>query len=201
MAYFFIRTAKMDDLENLDDFELNVIDKAENATAKRYVQVFGWITFGLGIIYLIISFIRFIMMSFIDAFSDIANNLSHQQNNTFDALKRFVDYQKMLTVVAIIIAILFIVGGIGYALRREWGRKLYLIVCLLGIGYHLFSGYITFFMLSDMNGQLGNNANSMGIFSQGLSSITWFFTSLIPMAYLVINVIIAGNTSTKEIMK
>ncbi len=201
MAYFFIRIAMMNDLETLDDLEFKGIDKAQDATAKRYAQVFGWITFGLGVIYLIISFIRFIMMSFIDAFSDIANNLSHQQNNTFDALQRFVNYQKMLTIVAIIIAVLFIVGGIGYALRREWGRKLYLIVCLLGIGYHLFSGYITFFTISDMNGQLGNNVNSIGVFSQGLNTIAWFFTSLIPMVYLVINVVIAGKTSTKEIMK
>lgn len=191
----------MEEFDNLDDLELNIEERADNRSAKRLVQVFGWITFGLGILYLIVSFIRYIMMSVIDAFSGIADSFSTQQNDTLHTIQRFVDYQKMLTVAAIILSALFILGGIGYAIRREWGRKIYLFVCILGIGYHLFSGYITSFMLSDMNGELGGNANNMGIFSQGFSSITWFFTSLIPIAYLVINVIIAGRVSTKEIMK
>lgn len=191
----------MEEFDNLDDIDLNIDERTENSSAKRYVQVFGWITFGLGIIYLIISFIRYIMMSFIDTFSDIANSFSSQQNEAFDTIQRFVAYQKMLTVVAIIISVLFILGGISYALRREWGRKIYIAVCILGIGYHLFSGYVAFFMLNDMNDQFQGNSNSMGSFSQGISSVTWFFTSLIPMAYLVINIIIAGRPSTKEIMK
>jgi len=201
MTYFFINEAPMDEFDNLDDLELNIEEKAENNSAKRLVQVFGWITFGLGIIYLIVSFIRYIMMSFIDAFSGIANNLSNQQSEAFDFLEKFIAYQKLLTIVAIVISVLFIIGGIGYALRREWGRKIYLVVCILGIGYHLFSGYVTFFILSDMNGPLQGSSNDLGPFSQGVSSITWFFTSLIPMAYLIINVIIAGRVSTKEIMK
>lgn len=183
----------MDEFDNLDDLELNIDERTEDTKTKRYVQVFGWITFGLGIICLIVSFVRLVMMSFMNIFTGIVQH----QNEAFDYINRFIAFQKTLAVVAIVLSALFILGGIGYALRREWGRKVYLTVCILGIGYHLFSGYITFFLMSE----IGGDVNELGPFSPSFSSFTWLFTSLIPIAYLVINIILAGKSSTKAIMK
>lgn len=188
----------MEEFDSLDDLDLNIEEKTVNKRTVQYVKTFGWITFGLGVIYLLISFFRLIMMSFVGAFAGLAK----EQSEALDSMNQFFQYQKFLSIAALILSALFILGGIGYALRREWGRKVYLAVCSLGIGYHLFSGYITFFMLSEMMDPLTNSAStSAGPFSYGFNSISWFFTSLIPIAYLVINIIIAGRSETKAIMK
>ena len=149
---------------------------------------------GIGIIYFLISMIRLIMMSFLNTFSKMAQ--SHSDG--FDAINKMLEYQKMLSIAAIILSAFFILGGIGYALRREWGRKIYIAVCALGIGYHLFSGYITFFLMNEATGPFQSGSNG---FATGFSAVTWIFTSLIPLAYLTINIIIAGRPKTKAVMK
>ena len=190
----------MDDLDSLDDIELSLEKKAENSGTIRYVKVFGWITFGLGIIYLLVSFIRLIMMILMNAVTTIAK---HQQGTpSFDFFSKYVAYQKTFSIIAIVLAVLFIVGGIGYALRREWGRKVYLVVCVIGICYHLFSGYLSFFIMSDFNFPANSSQSpEMGSFTSGVNTVMWFFTGFIPIVYLVINIILAGRNKTKAVMK
>lgn len=188
----------MDDLDSLDDLELDIDKKAEDRGTIMYVKVFGWITFGIGIIYLIVSFFRLIMMSMMNAVTKMAQ----QQTDVFEYFDRYIAYQKTLSYVAIVLSALFITGGIGYALRREWGRKLYLAVCAIGVCYHLFSGYMTFFVMSDLQGSMNTaNAPNMGSFSNGVSAVMWFFTGIIPIVYLVINLILAGRNKTRAVMK
>lgn len=188
----------MDDLDSLDDLELDLQKKSEDKSTIMYIKVFGWITFGIGLIYLLISFVRLIMMSMMSAFTQIIPD----QNEAFEFIDRIVTYQKLLSYAALILSALFVLGGIGYALRREWGRKLYMIVCTLGICYHLFSGYITFFTLTDFDGPMSQSTrNEVNLFTTSFSSVMWIITGLIPIAYLAINLILAGRSKTKSIMK
>ncbi|MDX1651099.1 MAG: hypothetical protein R3277_01320 [Brumimicrobium sp.] len=114
----------MDDHSNLDSLELNVESNAIHRKQKQYVKVFGWITFGISILYFLASLVAlFLYLTFSSFVQGINNNIMGKE------FEQIWSYQLYLTIFSGIVAALFIASSLGFVYFKEWARKLYIVSC------------------------------------------------------------------------
>jgi hypothetical protein len=191
----------------IDDFQSGITQNQTNTKQRGVVKTFGWISFGIAIFYLFSGLISLLSSSVINSVSGIA---SASGSNELDFMDTYSSYQMLNAGLTLIVALLIIIGAIGYVTFKEWGRKLYIAGCAGAIATNLLGIYIAIYTMN----LFSNMADSMGGMNQqeaqvmenvfgtfgSIFSIVAIVFSLIPISYLVINIFIALNTKTKALM-
>lgn len=109
--------------ELIDNFQSEITQSQTDSKQRGLVKTFGWISFGIAIFYLFSGLISLVTTSLMSSVSSIA---SVAGNNELDFLGRIGGMQQLNAGLTALIAVLIIVGAIGFVTFREWGRKLYI---------------------------------------------------------------------------
>lgn len=193
--------------EIIDDFQSGITQNQTNTKQRGLVKTFGWISFGIAIFYLFSSLISLLSSSVINSVSGIS---SAAGSNELDFMSTYSSYQMLNAGITLMVALLIIIGSIGYVTFKEWGRKLYIAGCTGAVATNLLGIYIAIYTMSivsnmadSMSGMSQQEAqvveNIFGTFGSIFSILAIVF-SLIPISYLVINIFIALNSKTKGLM-
>lgn len=193
--------------ELIDNFQSAITQSQTDSKQRGLVKTFGWISFGIAIFYLFSGLISLVTTSLMSSVSSIA---SAAGNNELDFLGRIGGMQQLNAGLTALIAVLIIVGAIGFVTFREWGRKLYIAGCIGAVVVNLVGIYISIYSMSvvaNMTDKMSSVSTEeaqvmesvFGTFGSFFSIIAIVF-SLIPITYLVINVFIAVNSKTKALM-
>lgn len=171
---------------------------------KQLVRTFGWISFGLAIIYFFNGLVGMFSSSTIDTFGSLAmldDNMPHEYTDWMQTVSSLTFYQGLITFV---VATVMIVGSIGYATLKEWGRTTYIGACFGAIAANVFSVFIAQRMMSGISSVMDAAPGNPGIdFGSAMGSMGLMFAiliSLIPLTYLIINIVVANKPLTKKIM-
>lgn len=191
----------------IDDFQSGITQNDTNTKQRGLVKTFGWISFGIAIFYLFSGLISLVSNSMMSSFSRLSSTVSGGQMGFFEHISSL---QMLSAGLTLIVALMVIVGAIGYVTFKEWGRKLYIGACIGGILTNFLGVYIAIYSMSiitEFTESMPNISRQdaqivegvFGTFGSVFSIIAIIF-SLIPITYLVINIFIAINAKTKELM-
>lgn len=191
----------------IDDFQSGITQNDTNTKQRGLVKTFGWISFGIAIFYLFSGLISLVSSSMMSSISRLSSTVS---GNQLDFFERIGSLQMLNAGLTLIVALMVIIGAIGFVTFKEWGRKLYIGACTGGVITNLLGIYIAIYSMSivseisqSVSGMNRQDAqimeNVFGTFGSFFSIIAIIF-SLIPITYLVINIFIAINPKTKALM-
>ena len=193
--------------ELIDDFQSGMTESQQHSKQRGVVKTFGWISFVIAIFYLLSGLISLVSSSMMSSISKMSSSVSGNQMDYFESLSSL---QMLNSTLTLIVALIVIIGSVGFVTFKEWGRKLYIGACVGGILTNLIGVFIALYSMSlvseltqNVSGMSPQDAQIMegvfGTFGSFFSIITIVF-SLIPITYLVINIFIAINAKTKELM-
>lgn len=191
----------------IDDLQSGITQNQTNTKQRGLVKTFGWISFGIAIFYLFSGLISLVSSSVMSSISGMSRTTG---GNELDFFNRISSIQSLNAGITLVVALLVIIGAIGYVTFKEWGRKLFIAGCVGAIATNLLGIYIAIYTMSivsnmadSMSGMNQQEAqvmeNVFGTFGSIFSILAIVF-SLIPITYLVINIFIALNSKTKELM-
>jgi hypothetical protein len=191
----------------IDDLQSGITQNQTNTKQRSLVKTFGWISFGIAIFYLFSGLISLVSSSVMSSISGMSRTTG---GNELDFFNRISSIQSLNAGITLVVALLVIIGSIGYVTFKEWGRKLFIAGCVGAIATNLLGIYIAIYTMSivsnmadSMSGMNQQEAQVMesvfGTFGSIFSILAIVF-SLIPITYLVINIFIALNSKTKELM-
>lgn len=193
--------------EIIDDFQSGITQNQTDSKQRSLIKTFGWISFGIAIFYLLSGLVGLVSTSVMNTFSQLSSTATGNQLNFFERISSF---QMLSTILTLIVSIMIIVGAIGFATFKEWGRKLYLAACIGALLSTFFGVFITIYTMSifsefsqSVSGMSRQDAQVMeGVFGTfgSVFSILAILFSLIPITYLIINIFIAINAKTKALM-
>lgn len=179
------------------------------------IKTFGWISFGIAVLYLLGGIVNMLSKPMMDTFSQMSMQLNVDGKEEVIAIQnemvqKLFNIKFYLSTYSVIVASIIIIGSIGFVTFKGWGRKLYIAGCVLAILANIGTVYESFYAAELMDEFLNQIANSAGDKEHlttanftGVSSIMTTITvifAIIPIAYLIINIFIANSKKTKALM-
>lgn len=118
------------------------------AKQKKFVKVFGWITFGFSCWYILSSIWGIFSALMGNTFSEI-NNLPGVDIELINQMETMMAWQAIIAVYALVLAVFFMIGSLKFVKYEELGRKM-MIFGYIGAILHVILGMMVLWFGFDM---------------------------------------------------